>query len=505
MSSRWIRLGASALVGLGVLTLASPLPAQQTKAATKPKERPKFKDLSVTPAAAPSPTFRYRLLPSTARLRPGDAAPIYLRLRYDLPDDDWETIQTKAPEWLDAPEKDFPVQEVKTKLALFDERLDLLGIAARRSRCDWGYPLDEQRTNAIELRLHDVNTLRGWSRILTLRARVEIAEGRFDDAIKTIEAGLAFGKHVGNGPFMINTLVGMAIEVPILNCLEDWIAKPGSPNLYWALTALPQPLVSLREAYEQERLLPENMIPELTDLDVPRSRAAWTLHFDSLYGHLTQLARRLFPDGPNAPKVDGRTHAELLRTLVGPDAEAFKQAHLDTFRKLLVESGGRSEEHLKAMGDDEIASRGLGLGYQILWDELFKVAYVPYSEARKLEASQEKLFVEAKRGPFALFAMLFPGLVSARPAEVRLDRRVAMLRIVEAVRIYAAGHDGKLPESLDAVKEVPIPLDPVTGEPFTLKIEGDVATLVPPNAPLMFLPDYRISIRKPEASPEPSR
>jgi hypothetical protein len=111
------------------------------------------------------------------------------------------------------------------------------------------------------------------------------------------------------------------------------------------------------------------------------------------------------------------------------------------------------------------------------------------------------VFVEAKKGPFALFAMLFPALISARTAEVRLDRRVAMLRIVEAVRLYAAGHGGKLPDSIDAIKEVPIPLDPVTGDPFTLKIEGDVATLVPPDAGLMFLPDYRISIRKPDAKP----
>jgi hypothetical protein len=216
---------------------------------------------------------------------------------------------------------------------------------------------------------------------------------------------------------------------------------------------------------------------------------------------MDQLARRLFPEDPNAPKVDGQTHAEHLRTIMGPDAAGFRQAHLVAFRRLVLDSGRFTEEQTKAMSDDEVAARGLGLGHQVLWDELFKTAYLPYSEARKLEASQTNVFVEAKKGPFALFAMLFPALISARTAEVRLDRRVAMLRIVEAVRLYAAGHGGKLPDSIDAIKEVPIPLDPVTGDPFTLKIEGDVATLVPPDAGLMFLPDYRISIRKPDAKP----
>ncbi|MDR3619520.1 MAG: hypothetical protein P4L85_09235 [Paludisphaera borealis] len=503
MTFRWIRFGPPALVGLLILAQASPLAAQTEKVAGKPMERPKFKELVVSPAPAPIPAFRYSLLPSSARLKPGDAAPIYLRLRYDVPDEEWDKAQEKSGAWLDCPIQDLPLKEVESTLARLEKRFDLLTIAAHRATCDWNYPLDEQRTRAIDLQLNDVNTLRGWGRLLALKARVEIAGGRFEDAARTIETGLAFGKHVGKGPFLINALVGVAIENTILSCLDDWIAQPGAPNLYWALTALPRPLLGLREAVEQERLFAENMIPELADVDAPRSPAAWSLHLESMYNRMQTLARRLFPNDPNTAKPkDVERLADELTASLGADLAAYKQANLATFRKQLVESGIFSEDQARAMSDDEAMSRGVVLGYQTLWDEVFKLFYLSYGEAEKAQMVHEKLTAAAKDGPFALFAMLQPSLYSTQSSDARLGRRVALLRTVEAIRLYAASHEGKLPDSLDAVHEAPIPTDPVTGRAFSLKVDGDVATLIPPNAPLMFSPDYKITIRKgdPKAS-----
>ena len=45
--------------------------------------------LVVSPAAEPVPALKYRLLPSFADLNPGDAAPIYLRIRHATPDGLW--------------------------------------------------------------------------------------------------------------------------------------------------------------------------------------------------------------------------------------------------------------------------------------------------------------------------------------------------------------------------------------------------------------------------------
>ena len=74
--------------------------------------------------------------------------------------------------------------------------------------------------------------MRQWGRILALKARVEIVEGKYDNAIRTVETGLAFGRHVAEGPFLINGLIGVAITNLVLAPLEDLIAQPGAPNLY---------------------------------------------------------------------------------------------------------------------------------------------------------------------------------------------------------------------------------------------------------------------------------
>jgi hypothetical protein len=67
------------------------------------------------------------------------------------------------------------------------------------------------------------------------------------------------------------------------------------------------------------------------------------------------------------------------------------------------------------------------------------------------------------------------------------------------LRIYAAAHEGRLPDKLDDVKEVPIPNDPGTGKPFEYSREGETATVISkiPNDPV---PNndirYRVTIRK---------
>jgi hypothetical protein len=51
-----------------------------------------------------------------------------------------------------------------------------------------------------------------------------------------------------------------------------------------------------------------------------------------------------------------------------------------------------------------------------------------------------------------------------------------LLRYVEALRLYAARHDGKLPAKGSDLT-VPPPIDPVTGKPFVYTAEGTTAHL----------------------------
>jgi hypothetical protein len=75
-----------------------------------------------------------------------------------------------------------------------------------------------------------------------------------------------------------------------------------------------------------------------------------------------------------------------------------------------------------------------------------------------------------------LITPLMIGHANVKRAQARLDQRIALLRCVEALRIYAAEQDGKLPAKLDDIP-LPLPVDPATGKPFAYKVEGKTAHL----------------------------
>jgi len=59
----------------------------------------------------------------------------------------------------------------------------------------------------------------------------------------------------------------------------------------------------------------------------------------------------------------------------------------------------------------------------------------------------------------------------------RLDGDVAALQCVEALRHYAASHNGQLPKGLGEVSEVQVPQDPLSGKPFAYRYDGSKAVL----------------------------
>jgi hypothetical protein len=63
------------------------------------------------------------------------------------------------------------------------------------------------------------------------------------------------------------------------------------------------------------------------------------------------------------------------------------------------------------------------------------------------------------------------------------QRKVQSLRIIEAVRHHLATHEGKLPKALDEIQDLPIPLDPLTAQPFQWTVDGQTAVLKAPPLP----------------------
>jgi hypothetical protein len=481
------RFTPTGLFSLAAMALLVP-PTAPAQTAAKPAEPPKPAVLVLSPATAPVPALKYRLLPSFAELNPGDAAPIYLRAHgYEDSslNDAWRQITEKSKQWQELPIKDLPTAEVRKFVNLWSGKLKQIEFGTRRKTCDWNYTLPEQRLDAIGILLPDVQSMREWGRVLALKARVEIAEGKYDEAIRTIETGLAFARHVGDGPFFINGLVGIAIANLMLAPCEDLIARPGAPNLYWALTTLPRPLVNVRNHMEAEQKMIENLIPELAEAELarPRTNAEWTSLLSRMHAAIIKWSRNML--------------SEEAANQLGLDLASFKNKVLAGATASFQASRKSTPEQLAAMSEDQMVALCVADGYRTLWDDLFKASYLPFRVARtEIRAADTRLHA-AKSGPLAFFVGLIPAVESVMMMDVRLDRRVAILRVIEALRLYSAAHNGALPESLSQINEAPVPNDPVTETAFEYRRDGSSALLScsPSTLPHNWEPAYRITMR----------
>ncbi len=75
--------------------------------------------------------------------------------------------------------------------------------------------------------------------------------------------------------------------------------------------------------------------------------------------------------------------------------------------------------------------------------------------------------------------LLMPATRAVKRAEVRGPRQLAALQTIEAVRMHAAA-TGRLPASLNEITIVPVPLNPITRQPFPYQLNGAEATLEMP-------------------------
>jgi hypothetical protein len=94
---------------------------------------------------------------------------------------------------------------------------------------------------------------------------------------------------------------------------------------------------------------------------------------------------------------------------------------------------------------------------------------------------------------------LLPVVIKVQAAQCRIERKLAMLRIVEALRLHAKANGGSLPDRLDQITAVPIPDDPGTGKAFEYGRNGATATLssrIPGELLAASGLRYRITLRK---------
>jgi hypothetical protein len=148
--------------------------------------------------------------------------------------------------------------------------------------------------------------------------------------------------------------------------------------------------------------------------------------------------------------------------------------------KAWLATHGRSAEQIAAMPATQAILLYANHRYQVAFDEFLKWYGLPpmISRPHFYEASESVKQEVAKMEISFVFArLLIPSFLRVYDAQLGLERRLAALRCIEAIRNYAAMHQGQLPEQLDQIKELPVPPDPATGQPFLYHRDGDTFTL----------------------------
>jgi len=443
--------------------------AEPGDALPKPVEIP-VKIWTATAAAEPRPALRIELLPPLNDRIAEDASPNYYRAFLARPSPTSlpggkQTVEKKLQEWTsDTPLRDLkelPLSEVREVLKPYRRSLEELERGSRCNRCDFGM-LARLRKEGIAVLLPEAQPAREVARYLVLQTRLELAERRFAAAERSLQTGLQFAQHLGEQPTLIRMLIGIAIEQMMLNCVEDWIATPGSPNLYWALTALPRPLIHPRTAFAGEALFLEAMVPNLAKLrggPLPQSEA-------------DRLLAAVFDDLKNLePMLRTNPEPLLLESVLKKIGLAgYVLWHYATAKKEML-ARGRPEKDVEAMPGAQLVFVNAVEKFLEARDSQWKWLNVPFHQQYpKLQQLENRIKEESSLNRLDLFYQIFsltlPAYNQVMIASGRVQRRVAALRTIEAVRMYAAEHQNRLPDKLSDITAVPIPDDPWTGQPF---------------------------------------
>ena len=263
---------------LTLLVLAGSAANAQVKV-TDPDENNDIQIIEMTVSAAkqPDPIFTHRLTLLPKDTVNGNAATIYLdALAGSSLSKKWRNLEERFGEdvhsWLynDMPLDQIPLDELKQASSEFDILiLDYIGRATERRNCDWGLGLEELRGPlTFGLNFNGLHQTRTISRAIALQTRFAIAESRFDDAVDLMRMNYRLAENVGQVKLAVGTLIALA-EVGITNgSMVDFIAAADSPNMYWALTELPRPIVDIRGAMRMECDNALRIFPAIGSADV---------------------------------------------------------------------------------------------------------------------------------------------------------------------------------------------------------------------------------------------
>lgn len=414
-------------------------------------QEPEIITMTIHPSPAPVPALKYRLTIDPRLMNSGNAAVHYGKIRaqknayFSQPN-----LDNQLSELTRASLEEVRDSGIAKGLGEHPNLTYYIHLAALCRNCDWQLPIGVEPL--YEILLPEIQESRGYARLSAVAARYQIATGQYDKAVVSLQDLLAYARHVSAPPvFAVNFFVSSFLNRMALDQVEFWVQQPDSPNLYWALSTLPRPLMDDFAVQDLARHAMDLSFDFIADIE---SESRSTDYWNSVLEQLMQF--RL---------ADQRSEAinklKILRAY--PKAKTFLKEH------------GYPINRIQEM---PVAQAILLAAYrqeQILQDQIDRWQFLPEAE---IDADQMRLdSLAARRSSDRIVPELFSGTyyfgnTSTRHIRVSKERRIAALRIIEAIRLH-----GSLPEKLSDITEVPIPVDPGTNQPFGYELKGGTARL----------------------------
>jgi len=438
---------------------------------------PREVDLVTEPATTSRLRLQYRFWPDDLSLKPGmaivhlDRALIFYQQLGKPALQDWNDYQVALDDANPDP------ADLRKRLEMFGNVYQELSRFAECEDLSWDLRLRDLRgVDVYGFLLPEVQQYRELARLLRFRALEQLGRGDFDGAIATIRCGYRLAAFVRQGETLIQQLVGIAIEGIMQGVVEDAIRTPGCPNLYFALATVPHERRPMFRALEFEISSFKRVFPLLNEPETQTwSREVWAQKWSEAADSLSQLS------GMGMGSEDSRGKALLSLVLA---AEVASDAR--TARKQLVEAG-LNPDKVAAMFPEQALAIDTSLQLRKWGEELLASFLLPtpaaQSAAQAVESRMNLGFdLPTSRNIGLVFGgLLLPAVNAAIQAELRVQSTHHRLLTIEAIRHYAATHDGKLPQSLAELTELPPQIDLHTGELIGYEVksgpEGEWAEL----------------------------
>jgi hypothetical protein len=406
------------------------------KAGTKITER----TILLRPALA-AVTGESRLYPTAAERKPGDAAPIYLRMNSEANTRRKTIADLEAKEYYKKPLEEIDGEDIKSaESVIFRSEMRR---AIFRQTAGWQYPIFE--TPHFSILLPDVQETRLFARTMTTFARAAILRNDLARAEEWLLYSNGLARHVSETPFAICQMVHAAEMNDALNATAELIQHPKATNYYWDLTSIPAPTNLIHDAVQFEAGGWENTVLALKNLDAIETESQWQNVAQEIQDNLGMLGDSSFEKKSDYLLLGAdwvaRSRDRLPVVAPGTDATAVKMSP--------AEVSVRYWWNRTQYFGDQIEACMLLQPHQAL-----KQLYATDSPLEQIP-DNEKI---VKRGLGDLPHRMFVALTL-------LEQHVEMLRAIEAIRDWSAKHDGKLPKSLDDLS-LAIANDPLTGKPF---------------------------------------